>query len=58
MPLTKGAWTSEEKNRVRELIQKGQALEQVAAAVGRTPLAVRKIASQLRLPLRKLGRYG
>jgi len=58
MPATKGAWKPEEKERLRELIQKGQSLEQVATALDRTPQAVRKIASQLRLPLRKFGRYG
>ena len=56
MPATKGVWTLEEKERMRELIQKGQSLEKVATALGRTPQAVRKIASQLRLPLRKFGR--
>ena len=58
MSATKGAWTPEEKERMRELIQKGQSLQKVATALGRTPQAVRKIASQLRLPLRKIGRYG
>ena len=42
---------------MRELIQKGQSLQKVATALGRTPQAVRNIASQLRLPLRKNGDY-
>jgi transposase-like protein len=57
MSTAKGPWTPQEKERVRELIQKGQSLEKVAATLGRTPHAVRKIAGQMKLSLRKLGRY-
>jgi hypothetical protein len=48
-------WTPEEENKLRELILGAKSVEAVAKLLNRTPLAVRRRASKLRLPLRKVG---
>jgi len=47
-------WSDEEKEQLRTLVLQGKSPLAVAHALGRTILSVRKIASQLKLPLRKV----
>jgi hypothetical protein len=47
-------WTPEEENKLRELIVGAKSVEAIAKLLNRTPLAVRRRASMLRLPLRKI----
>jgi hypothetical protein len=47
-------WTPEEEDKLRELILRGKSVEAIAKLLNRTPLAVRRRASMLRLPLRKV----
>jgi hypothetical protein len=47
-------WTPEEENKLRELIIGAKSVEAIAKLLNRTPLAVRRRASMLRLPLRKI----
>jgi hypothetical protein len=57
MKLPKGQpppWSDEEKERLRTLILEGKSPEATAKFLGRTTSAVRKIASQLKLPLRRV----
>lgn len=45
-------WSHHEIEQVRLLILEGKSLHAVSRRLGRTPQAVRKIASRLKLPLR------
>jgi hypothetical protein len=47
-------WTPEEENKLRDLILGAKSVEAIARLLNRTPLAVRRRASRLRLPLRKV----
>jgi hypothetical protein len=47
-------WTPEEENKLRELILGAKSVEAVAKLLNRTPLAVRRRASMLKLPLKKI----
>jgi hypothetical protein len=47
-------WTSEEENKLQELILGAKSVEAIAKLLNRTPSAVRRRASMLRLPLRKI----
>jgi hypothetical protein len=47
-------WTPDEEKRLRELILSAKSVEATAQLLGRTPLAVRRRASKLKLPLRKV----
>jgi hypothetical protein len=47
-------WSDEEKERLRILVLQGKSPHAVARYLGRTTLSVRKIASQLKLPLREV----
>jgi hypothetical protein len=47
-------WSHHEIEQVRLLILEGKSLHAVSRRLGRTPQAVRKIASRLKLPLRSL----
>ena len=49
-------WTQEEEDKLRELILNAKSVEAIARLLNRTPLAVRKRASKLRLPLRAMER--
>jgi hypothetical protein len=42
-------WTPEEENKLRELILGAKSVEAIARSLNRTPLAVRRRASMLRL---------
>jgi hypothetical protein len=53
--LQRPPWTPDETERVRNLILSGKSIEAISRVVGRTPSAIRKTASKLRLPLRKIG---
>jgi hypothetical protein len=55
--LTK-PWTPEEENKLQELILGAKSVEAIAKLLNRTPLAVRRRASMLRLPLRRLSLDG
>jgi hypothetical protein len=47
-------WTPEEENKLGELIIGAKSVEAIAKWLNRTPRAVRRRASMLRLPLRKV----
>jgi hypothetical protein len=47
-------WTPEEENKLRELILGAKSVEAIAKLLNRTPLAVRRRASRLKLPLKKI----
>jgi hypothetical protein len=47
-------WTPEEENKLRDLILGAKSVEAIARLLNRMPLAVRRRASRLRLPLRKV----
>jgi hypothetical protein len=52
-PLTT-PWTSEEEIKLRELILGAKRVEAIAKLLNRTPLAIRRRASVLKLPLRRV----
>ena len=54
MAMPTAPWTPEEENKLRELILSAKSVEAIAKLLNRTPLAVRRRASMLRLPLRKI----
>lgn len=45
-------WSNEEIDQLRSLILEGKSVHAVSRHLGRTPQAIRKIASRLKLPLR------
>jgi hypothetical protein len=47
-------WTPEQEGKLRALILSGNSVEAVAKKIDRTPLAVRRRASMLKLPLKKI----
>jgi hypothetical protein len=53
-PTPAPPWTPEEENKLRELILGAKSVEAIAKLLNRTPSAVRRRASMLRLPLRKV----
>ncbi len=47
-------WTTEDEGRLRQLILAGKSVEAISRMIERTPLAIRKKASKLKLPLRRI----
>jgi hypothetical protein len=47
-------WTPKEDEELRALILSAKSVEAIAQKLGRTPLAIRRRASMLKLPLKKI----
>ncbi len=47
-------WTADDESRLRQLILAGKSVEAISRMIARTPLAIRKKASKLKLPLRRI----
>jgi hypothetical protein len=47
-------WTSDDESRLRQLILSGKSVPAISRIIDRTPLAIRKKASKLKLPLRRI----
>lgn len=54
MSLKGPPWTSEEEEELRALILSAKSVETIARKLDRTPKAIRRRASVLRLPLRQV----
>jgi hypothetical protein len=50
-------WTPEEEEKLRALIVANGEVEAIARQLGRTPLAIRRRASKLKLPLRVIFKH-
>jgi hypothetical protein len=47
-------WSIEDDDRLRILILDARSIEAIARVIGRTPSAIRKRASKMKLPLQKM----
>jgi hypothetical protein len=54
MALKGPLWTAEEEEELRALILSAKNVEAIARKLGRTPKAIRRRASVLKLPLRQV----